>query len=49
MQRWCGFHMKEVDQNTYEKLENLSEVQNMKNYPNDGSIQIVDDIVVVKF
>ena len=49
MKRWCGFHMEEVDQSTYEKLEKSSEVQSMTNYPNDGSIQIVDNIIVVKF
>lgn len=49
MQRWCGFHMQEADQETYTKLENSSQVQNMNRYPNEGSIQIVDGVVVVKF
>ncbi len=46
MRRWCGF---EVRWRWGEEMANLSEVQEMPEYPADGSIQIINDIMVVKF
>jgi len=46
MQKWCGFNA-----NWYwgEDLETWPEVQKMPEYPADGSIQIVRNILIVKF
>ncbi len=43
---WCGFSPHEIDQKYF---ENLPEVQTMPHYPNEGSIKIIDDIVVINF
>lgn len=49
MEKWCGFNMTEVDGDTYNELNNMECVNQMPNYPADGSIEVVGDIVVVKF
>lgn len=49
LKEWCGFEMEEVDAQTYDALLGKDEVVNMKSYPNYGSIQIIDGIIVVKF
>lgn len=46
MMRWCGFAPTILDSAEYEALP---EVQEMPNYPDDGSIQIINGTVVVKF
>ena len=46
---YCGFTMNEVDSNTRNSLINSEEVVNMCSYPNDGSIRIINGIIVVKF
>ena len=49
MEKWCGFNMTEVDGDTYNELNNMECVNQMPNYPADGSLEVVGDIVVVKF
>ena len=46
LQRWCGFDAYEFDD---EDAENWPEVKAMPCYPADGSIRVVNDVVVVKF
>jgi len=48
IKEWCGFSPKEADAAKREELEALEEVRNMPAYPNDGSIKIIDGILVVK-
>lgn len=44
--RWCGFEPRMADS---AQVEVWPEVQQMPSYPDDGSIQIIRDTVVVKF
>lgn len=46
MERWCGFGPQMVDA---QLVENWPEVQAMPSYPDAGSIQILQDVIVVKF
>ncbi len=46
MRVWCGA---DFSWSWDIELEFLSEVQTMPSYPTDGSIQIINDVVVVKF
>ncbi|MDE6707998.1 MAG: glucosyltransferase domain-containing protein, partial [Oscillospiraceae bacterium] len=46
MNNWCGFSPETVDE---EEFINLPEVIDMPYYPDDGSIKIINDTVVVKF
>ncbi len=46
MARWCGFSPKMVK---LEQVQDWPEVQAMPSYPDDGSIQVIRDVVVVKF
>jgi len=46
MKLWCAFNPVRADANLYRDRE---EVKRMPTYPNDGSIKIIDDTVVVKF
>ena len=46
MKQWCGFDPKYVDQKAFRTLE---EVEEMPSYPDDGSIRIIDDTVVIKW
>lgn len=46
MHYWCGFSPELADPADF---ENLPQVQQMPRYPDDGSIQIINDTVVVKF
>ena len=43
---WCGFEPKEIDSKYF---VNLQEVQTMPLYPDDGSIRIINDTIVIKF
>lgn len=43
---WCGFDMDNADPAEY---ESHSEVVDMPSYPDDGSIKVIDEVVVVKF
>lgn len=45
MRRWCGFSSVVEDESDY---KDLPEVQQMTTYPDDGSIEIIDHVVVVK-
>lgn len=50
MQHWCGFYQTEItDEKQISKIEKKKEVQNMPTYPEQGSIRIVDGVIVVKF
>ena len=44
--RWCGFRPEKANP---EAIKNLREVQTMPHYPDDGSIRIINDIIVVNF
>ena len=44
--RWCGFQPKMVDPR---EMEHLREVEAMPHYPDDGSIRIIEDVIVVRF
>lgn len=44
--RWCGFRPKAADP---EQVQTWPEVQAMPSYPDDGAIQIIRDVIVVKF
>lgn len=46
MKYWCGYAPRFVDG---KKFENNSIVQSMPSYPNDGSIRIINNVIVVKF
>ena len=46
MARWCGFSSETANA---EEFKNLPEVQAMPCYPEDGSIQVIGETVVVKF
>lgn len=46
MNIWCGFNPKTVGEDKYKKLP---EVRKMPSYPDDGSIKVIDGVVVVKF
>lgn len=43
---WCGFFPIMESGDSYEELD---EVKNMPIYPDDGSIKMIDDVIVVKF
>lgn len=47
MGRWCGFLPQEVKDT--ESLEQRPEVQAMPRYPDDGSILLLEDAMVIKF
>ncbi len=49
MRIWCGFAPATLSDEETEALSNLPEVQEMPCYPDDGSIQIIDGVIVVKF
>ena len=52
---WCGFSPQSIDEEEPEEEEGMGEkewppeIQAMPHYPDDGSIQIIDDAVVVNF
>ena len=46
MAQWCGFEPALADAAAFEALE---EVRGMPHYPDDGSIRIIDDTVIVNF
>lgn len=46
MNDWCGYHPDLIDPAEY---ANLSEVIAMPHYPDAGSIQIIDDTIIVNF
>ena len=46
MEIWLNFKAWEEDPN---KFVSRSEVKDMPCYPNDGSIQVIDGVLVVKF
>ncbi len=46
MQNWCGYRPQLVDAS---EVGDATEIDNMPNYPDDGSIKVIDGVVVVKF
>ena len=44
--QWCGFNPAKVDA---KEFENRDEVKKMPHYPDDGSIKIIDDVIVINF
>ena len=48
IRRYTGFSWEEVDEEMLKSLIGKKEVKNMQCYPDDGSIKVIDDIVVVK-
>ena len=46
VQAWCGYSPITKDPEEY---EDLLEVAGMPSYPDSGSIQLIDDVVIVKF
>lgn len=46
LREWCGFNASFVEPGM---LSENPEVLNMPMYPNDGSIKIIDEIIVIKF
>ena len=46
VRNWCGFS---PDWKNGDELLHLPEVQNMTHYPDDGSIRVIDDKVVIRF
>ena len=46
MKTWCNYAPQTKDAADY---INDNRVQNMSTYPDDGSICIIDDVIVVKF
>ena len=46
VRNWCGFS---PDWKNGDELLHLPEVQNMTHYPDDGSIMVIDDKVVIRF
>ena len=50
LQQFCGFNQETLDDSESNDLyRNSKEIQSMPNYPNDGSIKIIDGVIVVKF
>lgn len=49
MERWCGFKIDSVDEETKKSLEKLPEVQSMPHYPDQGSVKVIDGVVVIRF
>jgi hypothetical protein len=43
---WCGYTAHEVDSSYF---VNNPEVQEMPRYPDEGSIKVIDDTLIVKF
>lgn len=48
MRSYLGYQYTSAPEETIEELEQREEVQSMPCYPDDGSIAIIDDIIVVK-
>lgn len=46
---WCAYKPKSINDREYKKIERLSEVKEMPCYPDDGSIKVINEVVVVKF
>lgn len=47
--RWCGFQHQEItDVSQIETIQSMPEVQEMPDYPADGSVRIIEDTIVVK-
>ncbi len=49
MAEWCGFHPYMVFSEENSSFAQMEEVQNMPHYPDDGSVRIIEGVVVVNF
>lgn len=45
----CGYRFSVPRESDIEKIKEMQYVKKMPCYPNDGAIQVIDDVVVVKF
>lgn len=44
--RYCGLNPKVIEEDEY---KNINKTKDMPHYPDDGSIKIIDGVVVVKY
>lgn len=49
MSLWCGYRPNYSRDNEINDFQSKQEVQDMPSYPQDGSVQIIDNAIVVKF
>lgn len=49
MKIWCGYSPTQISEDDILVLSQSEEVKAMPSYPDDGSIRIIDEIIVVKF
>lgn len=49
MRKWCGFEMQSAAPEVCGALLQRPDVQGMPSYPQDGSIRIFDDVIVVRY
>ena len=49
MRKWCGFELQAPTEEEQAALLQRPEVQVMPSYPQDGSIRIFDDVIVVRY
>ena len=50
MQYWCGFYQAEItDEKLISEIAAKKKVRDMPSYPEEGSVCIVDGVIVVKF
>ena len=49
VQTWCGYIPELVEKEDAEALAQTPEVQAMPSYPDDGSIKVINGVVIVKF
>ena len=46
--KYLGIRINIVDKNKYDKIKNMDEFKSMSIYPHEGSIRIIDGVVVIK-
>lgn len=49
MDMWCGFRAPEVSAEVANEYKAMPEVQQMPCYPYDGSLKVIDGVLVIKF
>lgn len=49
MEMWCGFRAPEVSGEELQEYMHMPEVEAMPSYPYDGSVRVIDGVIVVKF
>ncbi len=48
MKMWCGFDPVRADEETFSKVD-TDEISSMPAYPDEGSVKVVDGVMIVKF